>query len=193
VPFRIPARLRCAGFAADLVGAATVFSLLTGWCHRVLLSRWADLALVEVFAVGLCPARACFLSWAASRIGLDLNCGAAATASSQPALRVFLRGADVAAASVKDRSLTSPCPDRTVPRDRHQQGCASPLRPRVWQSAPRSIAVQSRHRTQSKQQLWIFIEPRADAIETVHVLAHRTIVRTTAVNRISDGRGNGRI
>jgi hypothetical protein len=54
--FRISAEGLVVGLAADLVGAATVFFAADRMGAIVLFRvAWADIALAEVFAVGLCP------------------------------------------------------------------------------------------------------------------------------------------
>jgi hypothetical protein len=53
--FRISAEGFVAEFAADLVGAVTVFFAADRVGASVCFRAWADLTLVEVFAVGLCP------------------------------------------------------------------------------------------------------------------------------------------
>src|SRR6266403_5537431 len=78
--FRIPTEgFAVADFAADLVGAATVFFAADRVGAIVFFFvAWADLALLEVFAVGLCPCSsepAFFSLGGRHRIGLGFNCG----------------------------------------------------------------------------------------------------------------------
>ena len=85
------------GLAADLLEAATVFfaadrvgAIVFFWVAR------ADIALAEVFAVGLCPclSEPAFFSWAGfPALALASAAGAAETAGlSATRLRVFFRG-----------------------------------------------------------------------------------------------------
>jgi hypothetical protein len=96
--FRIPAEgFAVAGFAADLVGAATVFFAAERVGTMVFFwVAWADVALAEVFVVGLCPcfSEPAFFSWAGFiALALASAAGAAATAVfSTTLLRVFFRG-----------------------------------------------------------------------------------------------------